>query len=79
MKTIITLILFITGIIWAFDFNISFKPFKISSSSPYFGIGLILFSIGLFLMFYQVRTKAKDDGVKQVIELLEKQSHEKTN
>lgn len=79
MKTLISLILIISVIIYAFDINMSLRPFKITVNSPYYGIGIILFIVGLTLMFYQVSIKAKNEGVKQVFELIEKQLDEKTN
>lgn len=65
-------------LIWLFigRATISFKPFRIHIDAPALMVGVILISLGIILVQYQVRKDAKKEAIEEVIELIEKQNKE---
>ena len=53
--------------------TVNIKPFKIHIDAPALLIGVILISIGLILVKYQIENDAKKEAIKEVIELIENQ------
>lgn len=76
MKTIITLSLLIPAVLYVAGLSISFKPFKLTFETPYSALGLLFFVIALTFWNYQAKLQGKEEGKKEVLEILTKLSKE---
>ena len=76
MKTIITLSLLTAAILYTAGLSVNFNPFKISFETPYNALGIIFFAMALGFWNYQSKLKGKEEGRKEVIELLKEMSKE---
>lgn len=67
MTIIFWVIVSIVWILFLFGIKIEFNPFKISFSTPYLGVGVILMVIGFASAEYHLKIKTEKKTTKHII------------
>jgi TRAP-type C4-dicarboxylate transport system permease small subunit len=75
ISIIIGLVIYIGVILFSGNLSISFKPFKISGNWTEM-IGMIMFTLGLAILFSTFYSKGANDANKRVIDQIERITNE---